>query len=348
MAETALYRKYRPATFKDVLGQEQVVKALEGALAQGTVGHAYLFAGSRGTGKTSLARIFARAIGTTDRDLIEIDAASNRGVDDIRALREEVHTLPFESPYRVYIIDEVHMLTKEAFNALLKTLEEPPKHVVFILATTEREKLPETIVSRCQVFAFKKPTTALLKEMVLRVAKSEGYTLEPASADLIALLAEGSYRDAHGILQKVLASSADKKISAEEVEQATGTPKSTLLLALLDAVAANDLDTALVQVRSLAGQGTDLRVIMALLLRLVRAVLLVRSAPSLKNELAAEFTEEEFARIEQYANGSKASINSKLLALLLDAYMRAGTTYIASLPLELALIEHLGAAGVTS
>jgi DNA polymerase-3 subunit gamma/tau len=342
MSDQVLYRKYRPHTFADVLGQEQVVQALTGAIEHGSVGHAYLFSGSRGTGKTSLARIFAQEIGTKDRDLIEIDAASNRGVDDIRALREEVHTMPFESLYKVYIIDEVHMLTKEAFNALLKTLEEPPKHVVFILATTEPDKLPETILSRCQHLAFKKPSSALLKEMVLRVAKQEGYTLEPASGDLIALIADGSFRDAHSILQKVLASSSDKKISAEEVELATGTPRSALLTDIIDAIGAANLEEALVAVHRLAETTRDMRTVLTLLLRILRAILLVRSAPTMRAELAGEFTEHEMTCIDQHAKDSKAQVNSKLLIAILDASMRVGTTYAPELPLELALIDHLG------
>ncbi len=339
--QQVLYRKYRPHSFGEVLGQEHVVQALEGAIAAKTIGHAYLFSGVRGTGKTSLARIFAHEIGTKARDLIEIDAASNRGVDDIRALREEVHTLPFESPYKVYIIDEVHMLTKEAFNALLKTLEEPPKHVVFILATTELEKLPETILSRCQSFVFKKPTATLLKEMVLRVAKEEGYTLEPASGDLIALLGDGSFRDAQSILQKVLAGSTDKKISAQEVEQATGTPKSTLLVTLVDAIGAGDLEASLVAVHTLAATTHDAKVTLTLLLRLVRAILIVRSAPSMRTELAEEYTEIEMACIDRHATLSKMHLNSKLLVGLLDAHLRTGSTYTPELPLELALIDHI-------
>jgi DNA polymerase-3 subunit gamma/tau len=341
MSDQVLYRKYRPQEFADVLGQEHVVQALKGALQSNTVGHAYLFSGSRGTGKTSLARIFARALGTGERDLIEIDAASNRGVDDIRALREEVHTLPFESPHKVYIIDEVHMLTKEAFNALLKTLEEPPKHVIFILATTEPDKLPETILSRCQCFTFRKPSAALLREMLLRVAKAEGYTIEPASADLMALLADGSFRDAHGVLQKVLAASTDKKISPAEVEEVTGTPKSVLLIELVDAVGEGNLDRALIAVRRIADAAKDMRTVLVLFLRILRAVLLVRSAPSMRPELEREFTELEMACIDRHAQGSAGRIHSKLLMRVLDAAMQASTAYTPELPLELALIDIL-------
>ena len=164
MSTMVMYRRYRPTTFKDVVGQDHVVEALERSIKNKTIGHAYLFAGGRGTGKTSVARIFASEIGCTEKDLYEMDAASNRGIDDVRAIRDAVSTMPFESPYKVYIIDEAHMLTKEAFNALLKTLEEPPPHAVFILATTEAEKIPETVVSRCQTFNFKKPTQKILRE----------------------------------------------------------------------------------------------------------------------------------------------------------------------------------------
>ncbi len=211
MSHEVLYRKYRPQGFADVIGQDSVVKALSGAIKNKTIAHAYLFAGSRGIGKTSIARIFAREIGTTPNDIYEIDAASNRGIDDIRALRDAVGTLPFESEFKVYIIDEVHMLTKEAFNALLKTLEEPPKHVVFILATTEVYKLPETIVSRCQVFEFKRPTVDILKDTVMAIAEKEGFTIEPGGAELVALVGDGSFRDTHGVLERVIAGKAGER-----------------------------------------------------------------------------------------------------------------------------------------
>jgi DNA polymerase-3 subunit gamma/tau len=341
MSEKALYRKYRPKNFTEVLGQEHVVKVLKGSLEQKNIGHAYLFAGSRGTGKTSLARIFASEIGTKNRDLHEIDAASNRGVDDIRALREEVHILPFESSHKVYIVDEVHMLTKEAFNALLKTLEEPPKHVVFILATTELEKLPDTIISRCQTFTFKKPSVEILKKMLIKVATSEGFEMESSSAELIALLASGSFRDALGYLQQVLSSSDGTKIAPEDVEAVTGAPRSVQLLRLVDAIAEEDLDTSLHVVQELALSGTDMKIVLVLLLRIVRAILLLRAAPSLKSDIQNEFTEEEFTLLGIHATTTKAKINSKLLILLLDAQMRTGTTYTPQLPLEIALIEHL-------
>lgn len=338
MNETALYRKYRPAAFKDVLGQDQVVKVLEGAIREGNIAHAYLFAGSRGTGKTSVARIFARAIGTSDKDLYEMDAASNRGIDEIRAVREAVHLLPFESKYKVYIVDEAHMLTREAFNALLKTLEEPPSHVIFILATTEINKLPETIVSRCQTFVFKKPTERVLKAMIERVAQQEGYVLENASAELIAVLAEGSFRDAHGILQKILATSPDKKISKAEVELVTGAPKSTLVNDFLRALADGKGPAALEVLQAADKENVEVKLFLKLVLGKVRAVLLLRYAPELAPHLEEEYGPDDFAFLSTLAS-EKNALHSSMLATLLLAYDQTGRAVIPTLPLEMALLE---------
>ncbi|MCW9054688.1 MAG: DNA polymerase III subunit gamma/tau [Candidatus Pacebacteria bacterium] len=339
---SALYRKYRPQSFKDVLGQEHIVSVLEGAIAQGNIAHAYLFSGTRGTGKTSVARILAREIGCSDKDLYEIDAASNRGIDDIRELRDSVHTLPFESPYKVYIIDEVHMLTKEAFNALLKTLEEPPQYVVFVLATTELEKLPETIVSRCQSFAFKKPTQQMLKDMIIRVAKKEGFSVETAAADLLATLAEGSFRDAHGALQKIVSSSIDKKVSVDEVEQVTGAPKGELVNGLLEALQARDLNQALSVVAKVVEQNVDMRVFMKILLQKMRAVLLLRYAKDMEDSFKEQFTKEDLDLLKKLSGEVEVHINSKVIDALLGAYTHTQHTYIPQLPLELALVKLLG------
>lgn len=228
----ALYRKYRPQTFNDVVGQEQIVTLLESSIKQKKISHAYLFCGGRGTGKTTVARIFARDIGCNPEDIIEIDAASNRGIDEIRELRDAVRTSPFSSPYKVYIVDEAHMLTKEAANALLKTLEEPPSHVIFILATTDPEKLPQTIVSRCQKIVFQSPNLATLSARLIHVAKEEGKTLDEDSALLVARHGKGSYRDALGVLEQVL-TTGGKTIKLDDVRSSLGTPDKTLLLKLL-------------------------------------------------------------------------------------------------------------------
>ena len=340
MSEQTLYRKYRPQKFSEVLGQDHVVSALEGAVAEGNVGNAYLFYGSRGTGKTSVARIFARAVGASDTDIHEIDAASYTGVDHIRALREEVQVLPFESEKKVYIVDEVHMLSKSAFNAFLKTLEEPPAHVLFVLATTELEKVPDTIQSRCQVFTFKKPTTAAVADMVARVAKKEGFTLEKASAELIALLAGGSFRDAHSVLQKILASSTDKKVSVDEVEHITGAPKGEVVMDVLRALAAGDSEQALKAVDSVVEQNADIALFTLLLLEKTRLVLINRYAPEFGKTLLEDVVDSEIAHIEALASDAESKINSETLRKLIEAHLMIKRAPVPHLPLELAILEH--------
>lgn len=335
----ALYRKYRPDTFGDVRGQEHVVKALEGALKKDAIPHALLFAGPRGTGKTSVARIFAREIGASAMDTYEIDAASNRGIDDIRELREAVHTLPFESKRKVYIIDEVHMLTKEAFNALLKTLEEPPAHVVFILATTEIEKLLETILSRCQVFQFKAPTKDILRDAVIDAAKGEKFTLSGDAAELIAVAADGSFRDALGITEKVIMATSAEKATADEVADIIGAPKKVILSSILEALHEKDAEKALHAVYTAAESNPDMKVFMRMLLERVRAVLLSRHSPSDAEHILAQFGEDEAVLVKRIAKEAKSPINSALLIRLIEAAEMTGRTAIATLPLELAIID---------
>jgi DNA polymerase-3 subunit gamma/tau len=343
MSELALYRKYRPQSFKDVVDQEQAVSVLESEIKNSSISHAYLFSGSRGTGKTSVARIFAREIGTSENDLYEIDAASNRGIDDIREIRESVNTLPFESKYKVYIVDEVHMLTKEAFNALLKTLEEPPSHVVFILATTEEEKLPETVVSRCERFTFKKPNQEVLKKVVLETAKKEGTGLDPAGAELIALMGDGSFRDTLGVLQKVLTSvSGSKKITLEEIEKIIGAPKNSLLNAVVTGIGEKKLDAALTALSKAADANIDMAVFAKLLIQKIRFILLLRYAPEMEGHIKGEVTEEDFTFLKKLASEQSSLINSASLSELLLATDTIGRSAIPQLPLELALIKILG------
>lgn len=341
MEHTALYRKYRPEALSDLIGQDHVVAAIEGALKRDTVAHAYLLSGSRGTGKTTTARILARALGTSPTDIYEIDAASNNGVDDIRELRENVGALPFESKYRVYIIDEVHMLSKGAFNALLKTLEEPPAHAVFILATTELEKVPETIISRCQTFLFHKPSEAVVRTLIERTAKKEKVTLGAGAADLMALLANGSFRDALGTLQKVMSvSGAD--ISVADVERITGAPSATIIRDLIEAIARGALSEALVTVEKARTANLSMKTVLELTLHTFRRILLLKVAPALATGEIAGLSEEENAFIGRLAKTESLHLNSQSLIALLEAASQTRYALIDSLPLELALMKILG------
>ncbi|MEK7120654.1 MAG: DNA polymerase III subunit gamma/tau [Patescibacteria group bacterium] len=335
----ALYRKYRPAKFKEVLGQDHIIKALTGAIKEGQISHAYLFSGGRGTGKTSVARILAKELGTSEKDIYEIDAASNRGIDNIRELREAVATLPFESKYKIYIVDEVHMLTKEAFNALLKTLEEPPAHVIFILATTEIEKLLDTVISRCQVFTFKKPNREILKKMLGTVAEAEGYKLDAGSLDLISIMADGSYRDALGILQKVINASDDKKISLAEVEKITGAPKGEIVNAFVKALAEKNAEGGITSIKEAKSENVDIKTFMNLVLHKVRLAIILKNVPKMKDEIKEEVGEEDFKLLENFVGITDTGLNSKILSALLGAYELSGHSYIPEFPIELALIE---------
>lgn len=339
MSELSLYRKYRPQEFDEVLGQEHIVKALKSAIKEEKVSHAYLFSGGRGTGKTSVARIFAKAIGTSNNDLYEMDAASNRGIDEVRALKEAVLTLPFESKYKVYIVDETHMMTKEAFNALLKTLEEPPSHVIFILATTEPDRLPETILSRCQHFMFKKPNHAILKQMVEKVAKKEGFEIEKEAVDLIVVLGDGSFRDTHGVLQKAISLSKKNKITEEDVVSISGAPKKSLVQDFILALGSGEVSKALSIINDVEEGNFDFKVFLNLVIEKVRQIMLLRFAPELIETKKQEFSEEDFKFIQNLSGKGGENITSKTLSRLLVAQGESARSDMPAIPLEIVVME---------
>ncbi|MFA6585692.1 MAG: DNA polymerase III subunit gamma/tau [Candidatus Paceibacterota bacterium] len=348
MHDLALYRKYRPQSFKEVIGQDHIVNVLESSVETNKVSHAYLFVGSRGTGKTSVARIFAKEIGVSVNDLYEIDAASNRGIEDIRELRDGARVLPFDSKYKVYIIDEVHMLSKDAWGALLKTLEEPPKHVIFILATTEVHKVPETIISRCQVFTFRKASDIASKKMVTDVAKKEGYELESGTAELIAILGDGSFRDALGTLQKVLNFSVDlkgkkiNKIKREDVEKITGAPKTILVNDFISAIAEKNLENGILTVRKAAAENLDMKLYAKLIIEKFRMAVILKYAPKLEKEMAGDLGEEDLEFLKGLVKSDKEGIlRSTALSILLEAYNDIDRAFVSELPLELALVRIL-------
>lgn len=263
LANLALYRKYRSADFSEVVAQEHVVKTLSNAIAAGKHSHAYLLTGPRGVGKTTVARIIAKQLNGLKKtdlisdylDIIEIDGASNRGIDEIRSLREKVRVSPAKLTYKVYIIDEVHMLTKEAFNALLKTLEEPPEHVVFVFATTEVHKLPETIISRTQRFDFKPIPAAAIAKHLRFIASQEKITIDDPALDLIARVSSGGFRDAISLLDQI--ASAGGKITADTVVEFTGLQDSATIEAIIEARQKGDFSLLLELVQKLADGGID-------------------------------------------------------------------------------------------
>ncbi len=339
----ALYRKYRPSNFDEVLGQDHITKVLESSIKDKKVSHAYLFVGSRGTGKTSVARIFAKEIGISVNDLYEIDAASNRGIEDIKTLRDGVRVLPFDSKYKIYIIDEVHMLSKDAWGALLKTLEEPPKHVIFILATTELQKVPETIISRCQVFTFRKATDVILKKMIFDIAKKEGFELDHGSTELIAMLGDGSYRDTLGILQKVVNFSKTKKIKKEDVEKITGAPKTTLVNEFLLAIVNKNIEEGIKIIQKSSTENLDMKLYLKLIIQKLRIAIILRYAPKLEKEISFDLSEIDLEFLKELIKSDKEGmLRSKSLSILLEAYQNIDRAFIAELPLELALIKILG------
>ena len=276
---------------------------------------------------------------SSEKDIYEIDAASNNSVDNIRSLTENVYTLPFESKYKVYILDEVHMLSKSAWNAFLKTLEEPPSHALFILATTELEKVPETVRSRTQVYDFKKPTRAGLSALVSAVAKKEKITIEHSASELIALLAEGSYRDALSILEKVSSARSAKNITREETEKITGTPHRTLLFALVRALAEGNTAKALAALAQAAREDVDFTMYLTLLLELLRTIVLLQSAPELAATIRLEMSTDEFEELSAIAENPASNISHKTLLAFLDAAASMRFSPVPVLPLELAVLS---------
>ena len=296
MSYTALYRKFRPLKFADVVGQEHITKTLKNQIIAGRVGHAYLFNGGRGTGKTTAAKILARAVNCLNpqdgepcneceickaalagslTDIVEMDAASNNSVEDIRSIREEVNFLPTVAKYRVYIIDEVHMLSTGAFNALLKTLEEPPEHVKFILATTEPQKLPATILSRCQRFDFKKISNENIIKRLEYVAKESNIEITTAALNLIATLSEGAMRDALSILERCI-QDGDTNIDESRIKDLVGIPQLTYIQSIIKAVIESNVEEAIHALDAVLNEGKDLNNLLWEIIKYVKDILVYK------------------------------------------------------------------------
>ncbi len=352
MAEV-FYRKWRPKSLSEVVGQDAITKTLRQAVAQGRIAHAYLFCGTRGTGKTSTARILAKAInclspqnGEPDNechicvginearslDLIEIDAASNRGIDDIRELSDKVRFSPNESRYKIYIIDEVHMLTEPAFNALLKTLEEPPAHAVFILATTEAHKVPLTIISRCQRYDFRR---ILIEQMVAKLADisaHEGIEVSDDALHLVARIANGGLRDAENLLEQVVVSYGSP-VGEDDVRQLLGLGGDEMALELVGHIIGKSVKDGIATVNGASEQGTDLRQLLRGTLEYLRALLLIKTGAG----ASFGYSDEIMGRLNGFA--ADAPMEQLVRALKVFAGVSMRRDAASTLPLELAMVE---------
>ena len=301
MGYTALYRKFRPLIFSEIVGQEHITRTLKNQIIAGRVGHAYLFNGGRGTGKTSAAKILARAINCLNpkdgepcneceickgaingslTDIVEMDAASNNSVEDIRSIREEVNFLPTKAKYRVYIIDEVHMLSTGAFNALLKTLEEPPEHVKFILATTEPQKLPATILSRCQRFDFKRISNENIIKRLNIVCERSNIEITKEALNIIAVLSEGAMRDALSILERCV-QDGENKIDEDKIKDLVGIPKITYVHNIIDAVVQYDVDKTLEAIDVVLNEGKDIVNLLWEMIKYIKDILVYKASKKL-------------------------------------------------------------------
>ncbi len=361
MDNLVLYRKYRPKGFDEIIGQEHIVQTLTNSINSGAVSHAYLFSGPRGSGKTTIARIFAKAVNCETKsgakpcnkcascleinnansmDLIEIDAASHTGVDDVRELISGIKFSPVKSKYKIFIIDECHQLSKSASNALLKTLEEPPSHAIFILATTEAHKMIPTIVSRCQRFDFKRLHVPEIIKKLEFISKKENIKFEPSVLSLIALNARGSFRDAESVLDKCISfTGKDNVITTEEVKELLGIVDVSQISNFIDFILAKNVKDAILFLNSLADSGVDLQEFTKTLIFYLRQSLLLKINTDLLNTQTSGLSTEEIKKMQEQIEKLTEKNIQKMLELFIDAENKMKYAIILQLPLELAVVD---------
>ena len=356
------YRKYRPKNFSEFIGQEHIVKTLTNAIANDMISHAYLFSGPRGTGKTTLARIFAKAVNCQNRkkgeyepcnkcsscveisegrsiDLIEIDAASHRGIDEVRELREGIRFVPSKSKYKVYIIDEAHQITRDAANALLKTLEEPPPFVIFILATTEVHKMIPTILSRCQRFDFRKLKVPEILKKLRMISEKERIKIKKEALELIALNSEGSMRDAESLLDQVFALFGEKEIEAKDIKELLGIVETKTVQEFTDFLLEKKIKEAIEFLNSLIERGIDLKEFTKTELKYLRQIMVFKIMGEKGNPYLIGLTNEEIQKLKEHSLKIDEKGLERALSLFLDAQNKIRFSPIPQLPLELAIIE---------
>ena len=367
MANLVLYRKYRPQTFAEVIGQEHVVQTLTNAISSGMISHAYLFSGPRGTGKTTLARLLAKAVNCENRksgeyepcnkcsscleimqgnemDLIEIDAASHRGIDEIRELRDGIKFVPTKSKYKVFILDEAHQLSKDAANALLKTLEEPPSHAIFVLATTEIHKMIPTVISRCQRFDFRRLTLPEIIKRLEIIAGKEKVKVERAALELIALNSGGAIRDGEGLLDQALTFAGSRgEIKAEDIKDLLGLVEVELVAKFCDFLCQKKASEAINFLNEVTDRGADLQEFAKILINYLRQALILKiTGVEEGNPIITGLTKEEFQKLQNQAANFKEEEIRNILNLFLEAENKMRYSPILQLPLELAIIESCG------
>ena len=356
---STLYRKYRPESFAEIIGQKYIVQALSNAVKYDKVGQAYLFTGPRGTGKTSMARILAKAVNCEKNikgnpckkcenckaiidgrslDIFEIDAASNTGVENIRELRETVKLPPAKLKYKIYIIDEVHMLSTGAFNALLKTLEEPPSHVIFILATTEIHKVPETIISRCQRFDFARISIESIIKKLSKIAGSEKIKIDKEALENIAISSEGGMRDAESLLAQII-SLEDKHITAKEVQEILGTTRHEALEKMTELIVDKKTSLAISFLNEIVQNGYDIEVFYKSLLNYIRQLMLVCVDEKLSESFSFELTSEQIDKLKKISKKTTARDILLMADIISQIQPALKSSFIPQLPLEIAIVK---------